>query len=107
MMKKAKGEVNQSGERKQVDYKKTFPLFVVGFVCMAILRTLGVFSTEGIVMIKTSANFLIVTAIAGVGLGTNFASMKKVGLKSFYAGLFASVLMAVVSFSLIKLLGIG
>ena len=79
---------------------------MLGFVAMAILRTLGVFSPEGISMIKITANFLIVTAIGGVGLGTSFASMRKVGLKPFYAGLFAAVLMAGVSFSLIKLFGI-
>lgn len=105
MMKKAK-EGQQTIEKKKMDYRKTFPLFVLGFIVMAILRTLGIFSHEGISMIKAIANFLIVTAIAGVGLGTSFASMKKVGLKSFYAGLFASVLMASASLALIKLLAI-
>jgi len=95
------------GQKKKIDYKKTFPVFVLGFVGMAILRTLGVFPVEVIGIIKASANFLIVTAIAGVGMGTNFASMKRMGLKPFYAGLFASILMAVISFTLIKLLKIG
>lgn len=106
MRKKAKQE-GQDIKKKKIDYRKAFPLFVLGFVSMAVLRTLGVFSPEGISIIKATASFLIVTAIAGVGLGTSFASMKKVGLKPFYAGLFAAVLMAGISFTLIKLFGIG
>ncbi|MCK4981294.1 MAG: putative sulfate exporter family transporter, partial [Victivallaceae bacterium] len=107
LMKKSKEEGAESGEKTKVDYKKAFPVFVLGFVVMAVLRTLNVFSPEGISMIKVAANFLIVTALAGVGLGTSFASMRKTGLKPFYAGLFASALMAGVSFGLIKALGIG
>lgn len=107
MMRKAKVPGFKTPEKKKIDYQKTFPLFVLGFVGMAILRTLGVFTPGGIGMIKTTAAFLIATAIAGVGLGTNFAAMKRGGLKPFYAGLFAAVLMAVISFSLIKLFNIG
>ena len=90
-------------EKKKINYKKTFPVFVLGFVGMSVLRTLGVFPVEAISVLKTTASFLIVTAIAGVGLGTDFSSMKKMGLKPFYAGLSASVFMALVSFILISL----
>ena len=58
-------------------------------------------------LIKTAANVLIVTALAGVGLQTNLAAMKRVGLKPLYAGLFASCLMAGVSYALITLFRIG
>lgn len=89
-------------EKKKINYKKTFPVFVLGFVGMSVLRTLGVFPVEAVSVLKTTASFLIVTAIAGVGLGTDFSSMRKMGLKPFYAGLTASVLMALVSFALIS-----
>ncbi len=95
---------NGAGDKeKKIDYKKAFPFFVLGFIGMAILRTLRVLPAEAIGIIEDTAGFLIVVAIAGVGMGTNFASMKKVGLKPFYAGLSAALLMAVVSITLIKL----
>ncbi|NOX97224.1 MAG: YeiH family putative sulfate export transporter [Nitrospirae bacterium] len=99
---------NGTGDKeKKIDHKKAFPVFVLGFIGMAILRTLGVFPDEVISIIKTTAGFLIVTAIAGVGLGTNLASMKKIGLKPFYAGLSAALLMAIISITLIKLFKIA
>lgn len=102
MVKKAKEAGTENVEIKKIDYKKTFPVFVLGFVGMAVLRTLGIFSAEGIGMIKTTAAFLIVSAIAGVGLSTSFASMKKIGLKPFFAGLCASGFLACASLLLIK-----
>ena len=73
---------------------------------MAILRTVGVFPAEVVELLKTTSSFLIVMCIAGVGLNTSFGAMKKVGLKPFYMGLIASVIMGGVSFALIKLFSI-
>jgi len=100
-----RGQNGAEGSKK-ISYKKAFPLFVVGFVVMAILRTLGVFSTEAIAVLKTTANYLIVLSVAAVGLNTSFSAMRKTGLKPFYVGLGASVLMACSSWALIKILGI-
>lgn len=101
-----RGNANTDGGHS-IDYKKTFPLFVLGFVGMAVLRTLSVFPAEVIDALKTISDFLIVMSIAAVGLETSFAAMKKVGLKPFYVGFAASVIMGGVSFVLIKVLGIG
>ena len=51
--------------------------------------------------------WLIVVALAGVGLETNLASLKAIGFRPFYAGLCAATFMAVVSFGLIRIFGIG
>jgi uncharacterized integral membrane protein (TIGR00698 family) len=107
MRKKLDDQKRRGEEGKKANYAQAFPLFLLGFIGMVVLRTLGVFPSSAIALIKTSANFIIVTAIAGVGMGTNFASMKNTGLKPFYAGLCASVIMAVISFSIIRVLKIG
>ena len=91
----------------RIDYRKTFPLFVLGFLAMAVLNTLGVFSPGVVRVLKHTSGFLIVTAIAGVGMSTSFASMKKLGLKPFYVGLAASIIMGGVSLVLISLVGTG
>lgn len=75
---KAQGDGDNVGSTK-IDYVKAFPLFVLGFVAMAILSTLNhpdettyrYLTKEGVAFIKDAASFLIVTAIAGVGLQTN------------------------------------
>ena len=55
---------------------------------------------------STLSKFMIVTAMAGVGLLTNFDDMKRVGIKPFVVGLVASLIMAVFSLVLIFFLGI-
>lgn len=98
---------------QKVNYLRIFPWFVVGFMVMAGLRTWGdsmwadseawlTFLSQTSVLAK----FMIVTAMAGVGLLTSFDDMKKVGARPFVVGLFASLIMAVFSMGLIYFVGI-
>lgn len=82
------------------------PLFILGFLAMAVLNSLGVFSPEVRRAIQTVSQFLIVCALAGVGLETHVGAMRRIGFRPFYAGLCAAAFMAVVSFGLIRLFGI-
>ena len=98
-------------ERKnQVDYKKIFPWFVAAFILMAVVRTIGdgLLSNNNNWRIFLSyshslSKFLIVVAMAGVGLMTSIQQLKQVGIRPFVTGLAASVIMAVFSLSLILL----
>jgi uncharacterized integral membrane protein (TIGR00698 family) len=109
------------GGTKKTNFLKPLPLFVLGFITFAILRSIGdaginlgasAFGVwdQGawgslISAVKTwAANFLIV-ALAGVGLSTNFASFKGLGFKPFLVGLSAALAVGVVSFIAISLLG--
>jgi uncharacterized integral membrane protein (TIGR00698 family) len=88
-----------------------FPVFVLGFLAMALLRTLGwlpTFSAGGrtidpVKLCDTGSKLLIVTAMAGVGLETRFAALKKTGLRPLLLGalaagvITATVLVVVVS----------
>lgn len=104
----------QAGAATQkVNYIRIFPWFVVGFLALAIGRTIGDTMWVGnvqweafLVYAKKTAKFLIVIAMAGVGLLTSFKDMKRVGIKPFIVGLIASVIMAVFSIVLVFALGI-
>ncbi|MTI81857.1 MAG: YeiH family putative sulfate export transporter [Firmicutes bacterium] len=110
----ANKQKNAAGDTgKKISYIKIFPWFVVGFLAMAGLRTVGDsmwLNNEMWVNFldntKVFSKFLIVTAMAGVGLLTNFDDMKKVGIKPFIVGLVASLIMAVFSITLIFTLNI-
>ena len=93
--------------RTGISLKSAVPGFVLGFVAMAVLNSLGVFPPMALDLIRTASSWLIVVALAGVGLETNLASLKAIGFRPFYAGLCAASFMAVVSFGLIRILGIG
>jgi uncharacterized membrane protein YadS len=74
---------------------------------MAVVRTLDVLPEEIVDAVKKTSSYLIVLSIAAVGLNTSFAAMRKIGLRPFYVGLMASILMGGVSFLLIRLLYAG
>lgn len=101
------------GQGQRVNYFRIFPWFVVGFLAMAGLRTFGdtiwldsAVWTSFLSNSQTLSKFLIVTAMAGVGLLTSFNDMRTVGIKPFVVGLVASLIMAVFSITLIFALGI-
>jgi uncharacterized integral membrane protein (TIGR00698 family) len=108
------------GEKTKI--ANLFPLFILGFITLAILRSIGdaginlgasAFGIwdEGswvslISTIKTwAANFLVV-ALAGVGLSTNFQSFKGLGIKPFIVGMSSALAVGVVSFFAISILGV-
>ncbi|MHA6258431.1 YeiH family protein [Sporosarcina sp. CAU 1771] len=115
--KKAKGE-----ESSLPKWYKLIPLFVVGFLFLALIRTVGDFSVSkngtafGVFEGKSWENFciywssfgakyLLGIAMAGVGLSTNFKIFKGLGLKPFYIGLIAALSVGIVSLVLVSLFG--
>jgi len=111
----------QDSTRKAARIGKLFPLFIVGFLICAILRSIGDFgvssSGEAFGLWDSAAwkhihsfiknwavNFLVV-ALAGVGLSTRFRILKGLGIKPFIVGLCAALIVGVVSVITISLLG--
>ncbi len=110
-----------SGESKKTNILKLFPLFILGFLTFAALRSIGDASinlgnsafglwtenswTSLISTVKTWAGNFLVVALAGVGLSTNFQSFKGLGFKPFFVGLVSALAVGGVSFIAITLLG--
>ncbi len=102
------------GLSKKTRYSKAIPLFLFGFLTFAVLRTIG----DGMSIIPRPqwqwvvqhinelGKFLVLIAMAGIGLNTKFATMRQIGLKPFVVGLVASIFLALISLLLINLLGI-
>jgi uncharacterized integral membrane protein (TIGR00698 family) len=92
--------------------KQSFPIFVVGFLVMALLNTLGFFVWLSAqvhidvprVLLETS-RALILVALAAVGLSTRLESMRQTGLKPFLIGLGVAALTSGASLLLIRILG--
>lgn len=103
------------GLSKKGQYSKAIPLFLFGFVAMAIIRTIG----DAICPIPASqwqwlvqhinelGKFLVLIAMAGIGLNTRLMTMRRTGPKPFLVGLVASILLAIISLLLIHILGIS
>ena len=106
---------------KKISILNLLPAFIIGFLIMAILRSVGDagINSSGtafgflkssvwndmIAGIKHWAEVLLVAALAGVGLNTKLASLVDLGLKPFVVGLGASLSVGVISYLAITLLG--
>jgi uncharacterized integral membrane protein (TIGR00698 family) len=92
------------------------PLFVIGFACMSLIRTVGDMGDQPFGLLdpaqwkafvgytKEAAELCLGIAMAAVGLGTSIKGLKDIGLRPLGAGLIAAVLVGGVSISLITLL---
>jgi uncharacterized integral membrane protein (TIGR00698 family) len=106
---------------KKTSFVRLFPMFILGFLAMAVLRSIGdaginagglalgildISDWTGVIgLVKHWAEIFLVAALAGVGLSTNFQSFKALGIKPFVVGLCASVVVGGISYLTIKLLG--
>lgn len=83
------------------------PWFILGFLGMAILNSLGVFSPEVAHSLSKIAGFLMVMVLAAVGLNVDFGKILRLGLRPMLVGFLLAALMALLSLVLIKILHIG
>ncbi len=105
-LKSRHAEGKAAGGGRRIRLTQAVPLFVLGFLGMVVLNSLGLFAPRVQNVLLNLSQFLLVMALAGVGLETHVGAMRKIGLRPFYAGLFAAAFMAVVSFTLITVVGI-
>jgi len=116
---KVAGQDETSSKNARV--ARIFPLFIVGFLACAVLRSIGDAGTnaggyafglwDGAAwqdtygFVKSWAVNLLVVALAGVGLSTRFDTLKNLGIKPFIVGLGAALAVGGVSLGAILMLG--
>ncbi|MCS6801927.1 MAG: putative sulfate exporter family transporter [Chloroflexota bacterium] len=83
------------------------PLFVLGFLAVVALRTVGLIQPPLTLWLDEGARFCILLALAGVGLNTSLATLRAIGLAPFLLGLGAALIVAALSLSLITAFGLG
>lgn len=101
---------DMEGAVKKVPWYSYFPRFIIVFLVMVVLKTIGVidwiqneislFSFEQVTLFLSE--FFMTMAMAGVGLSADLVTMFKTGLKPLIAGFIAAVIMT--GFSLIAIL---
>ncbi len=86
--------------------KKIFPWFILGFLAMAVAASILYIPGEVVAFTKASSKFLMVCALAAIGLNTSFASMKKSGIRPMIHGFIISALVVIVAFLVEVAMGI-
>lgn len=101
---------------------KLFPLFILGFLLLSLLRSIGdatasaggqafgLFAPDAWQRFHSfwssfGSTYMLGLAMAGVGLSTNLRAFKGMGITPFYIGLIAAVAVGSVSLLLISLFG--
>ena len=101
-----KKEAAASGGAVQIRWKSVFPWFILGFLAMAVLSSVGVIPAAAAAALKRISKFLMVTALAAVGLNTSFAEMKKSGAAPMVHGFLISALVVLVALAVEYFMGI-
>ena len=94
-------------EKVRAGALRAFPTFVLGFLFMALLRSVGLITPALAAPIDEVAKACILVALAGVGLSTRLSQMRTVGPRPFYVGFGTAVVMAGLSLAAITALGIA
>ena len=86
-----------SAEYKKVNIWKLFPWFILGFLALAAINSLGIIPSEVSAGAKDVSKFLMVSALGAIGLNTSFKDMKKSGISPMIHGFIISALVVVVA----------
>ncbi len=92
-----KRKKNITTESKKVSIMSLFPWFIVGFLSLAAINSLGFIPENISSMAKEVSKFLMVTALAAIGLGTSFKDFKKSGINPMIHGFIISALVVLVA----------
>ena len=76
---------------------KIFPWFILGFLAMSIIASIFPIPANVVSVTKRISKFLMVCALAAIGLNTSYASMKKAVIRPMIHGFIISALVVIVA----------
>ena len=101
-----KGRKEKKTEGSSFSLKKTFPYFVLFFVLASVITTVFQLPPAVTAPLKELSKFLIIMAMAAIGLNTNIVDLVKTGGKPIFTGFCCWVGIAVVSLGMQHLMGV-
>lgn len=84
-------------ENERIHLTTIFPWFILGFLAMAGLNSLGLFPAVFSESMKELSKFLMVAALAAIGMNTDFRQMRKSGITPMIHGFIISLLVVIVA----------
>ena len=97
---------NESELKANFSIAKIFPWFILGFLAMSIVASVFPIPAAVVSGTKSASKFLMVCALAAIGLNTSFSSMKKAGIRPMIHGFIISALVVVVALLVEMAMGI-
>lgn len=104
--KEALASGNSDSIRASVSFGKLFPWFILGFLAMVAVNSIGLIPASVASGAKTLSKFLMVSALAAIGLNTSFQDMRKSGIQPMIHGFIISALVVIVAIGVEYMIGL-
>ena len=105
-IKQKEAREDSDGVKLKFSFKKVFPWFILGFLLMSVIASVFTIPTSFVGATKKISKFLMVCALAAIGLNTSPSSMKKSGIRPMIHGFIISALVVVVALVVEMCLGL-
>lgn len=92
--------------RSDVKFTKLFPWFILFFVLLAVINSMGLIPAALSAAMKETSKFLMVAALAAIGLNTDFREMKQSGFNPMVHGFIISALVVIVALAVEYFMGL-
>jgi uncharacterized integral membrane protein (TIGR00698 family) len=94
------------GQAAQVENKAAFlwskfPKFVLGFLLISLLATVGFFSKPQLLAVGNLSRWAFLLTFAGVGLRTSFRDLSRQGIRPFLVGAIGEIVIALLTLGLV------
>lgn len=103
--KEKSGKNKEKQVKEKINIKNIFPWFIVIFLAMVGIRSMGFVSDGLSLSISSLSKFCMIMALGAIGLNTNFKELSKSGFLPMVHGFLVSLLVVVVSFTVQMLVG--
>jgi len=101
-----KRKAMQEAQGKKVNMAKVIPWFICGFLALAFCNSIGWIPAQLGSVMKTASKFLMVTALAAIGLNTSLTDFKKAGLAPMFYGITIDTLVTLTALAVIWCMGL-
>lgn len=105
-LKRKEASANGKAVKAKLGITKIIPWFILGFLALAVINSFGVIPAAVSSGMKDVSKFLMIAALAAIGLNTSFKDMKKSGIRPMLHGFIISVLVVVVAIAVEYFMGI-
>ncbi len=99
-------EMKAANDGQKVNLVKIIPWFIGGFLLLAVLNSIGFIPTAASGVMKSASKFLMVTALAAIGLNTSITDFKKAGLAPMFYGVTIDTLVTLTALCVIWCMGL-
>jgi len=96
----SRGSAQQIDNKAQFLWQK-FPKFILGFLFLSLVASLGVFTKEQTASLANLSRWAFLLTFAGVGLMTDFREMRKQGVRPFIVGAVGEMAIAALTLGLV------